>query len=66
METKKITMTKLETLYQEITKEQRRIEWLKNTYGIDADFLREEIKNAKTKISELQKEFDNEYKYQNN
>jgi len=60
-------MTKLETLYQEITKEQRRLWWLKNTYGyIDADFLREEIKNAKTKILELQKEFDNEYKYQNN
>ncbi len=34
---------------------------LKNTKEIDADFLREEIKEAKTKISELQKEFDNEY-----
>ena len=59
-------MTKLETLHGQITKEQRRIEMLKNTKEIDADFLREEIKNAKTKISELQKEFNNEYEYQTN
>jgi len=54
-------MTKLQTLHGKITNEQRRIEMLKNTKEIDADFLREEIKEAKTKISELQKEFDNEY-----
>jgi len=54
-------MTKLQTLHGQITKEQRRIEMLKNTKEIGADFLREEIKDAKTKISELQKEFDNEY-----
>lgn len=54
-------MTKLQALHGQITKEQRRLEMLKNTKEIDADFLREEIKEAKTKISELQKEFDNEY-----
>lgn len=59
-------MTKLETLHEQIIKEQKRIEMLKNTKEIDADFLKEEIKNAKIKILELQKEFDNEYKYQNN
>ena len=59
-------MTKLQTLHGQITKEQRRIEMLKNTKEIDADFLIQEIKYAKTKISELQKEFDNEYQYQNN
>lgn len=63
-------MTKLETLHGQITKEQRRIEMLKNTKSNgDADwydFVNEEIKNAKIKISELQKEFDNEYQYQNN
>jgi|LakMenE01Jun11ns_1017448.scaffolds.fasta_scaffold9782148_1 hypothetical protein len=61
-------MTKLETLHGQITKEQRRIEMLKNTKSNgDAewyDFVKEEIKNAKTKISELQKEFNNEYEYQ--
>jgi hypothetical protein len=63
-------MTKLETLHGQITKEQRRIEMLKNTKSNgDAewyDFVKEEIKNAKTKISELQKEFNNEYEYQTN
>jgi hypothetical protein len=59
-------MTKLETLHGQITKEQRRIEMLKNTKEIDAYFLIEEIKEAKIKISELQKEFDNEYEYQSN
>jgi uncharacterized protein YPO0396 len=59
-------MTKLETLHTQISKEQRRIEMLKNTKEIDADFLREEIKEAKTKILELQKKFDNEYEYQSN
>jgi hypothetical protein len=58
-------MTKLETLHKQICKEQRRVEMLKNTKEIDADFLREELKNAKSKIEELQKEFDNEYEYQN-
>lgn len=59
-------MTKLQTLHVQITKEQRRIEMLKNTVGIDADFKYSEIKEAKAKISELQIEFDNEYEYQNN
>lgn len=63
-------MTKLKTLHGQIAKEQRRIEMLKNTKSNgDAewyDFVNKEIKNAKTKISELQKEFDNEYQYQNN
>jgi hypothetical protein len=58
-------MTKLEKLHGQISKEQRRIEMLKNTKNIDADFLRSEIKEAKCKIVELQKEFDNEYEYQN-
>jgi len=54
-------MTKLQELHGQITKEKRRIEMLKNTKEIDADFLREETKEAKSKIVELQKEFDNEY-----
>lgn len=57
-------MTKLETLHGQIVKEQRRIEMLKNTKGLDVDFMRSEIKEAQNKIVELQKEFDNEYEYQ--
>lgn len=57
-------MTKLETLHGQIVKEQRRIEMLKNTKELDVDFMKSEIKEAKTKIVELQKEFDNEYEYQ--
>ena len=60
----KTTMTKLEKLYRQIVKEQRRIEMLKNTKELDVDFMRSEIKEAQNKIVELQKEFDNEYKYQ--
>ena len=59
-------MTNLETLHKQITKEQIRIELLKNTRFIDADFLRSEIKTAKNKIEELQTEFDKEYLNQNN
>ena len=59
-------MTKLETLHRQILKEQKRIEIIKNTPGIDADFLRSELAAAKSKIVELQKEFDAEYEYQNN
>lgn len=62
--TMKTTMTKLEKLYRQIVKEQRRIEMLKNTKELDVDFMRSEIKEAQNKIVELQKEFDNEYKYQ--
>ena len=58
-------MTKLETLHSQIIKEQKRIQMLKNTKGIDADFLREETNAAKTKIEELQKEFNEEYTCQN-
>ena len=62
-------MTKLETLHRQIAKEQKRIEMLKNTKSNgDArwyDFVNEETKNAKIKIKELQKEFDNEYNLQN-
>ena len=58
-------MTRLETLHGQITKEKRRIEMLKNTKGLDVDFLRSELKNAKNKVAELQQEFDNEYEYQN-
>ena len=57
-------MTKLETLHGQIVKEQKRIEMLKNTKELDVDFMRSEIKEAKNKIEELQKEFDNEYDYQ--
>lgn len=57
-------MTKLETLHGQIVKEQRRIEMLKNTKELDVDFMRSEIKEAQNKIVELQKEFDNEYEYQ--
>jgi hypothetical protein len=58
-------MTKLETLHNQISKEQRRLEMLKNTKEIDADFLQEETKTAKNKIQELQKQFNKEYAYQN-
>lgn len=58
-------MTRLETLHGQITKEQRRIEMLKNTKELDVDFMREELRAAKNKIVELQKEFDNEYENQN-
>lgn len=57
-------MTKLETLHGQIVKEQRRIEMIKNTKELDVDFMRSEIKEAKSKIEKLQKEFDNEYEYQ--
>ena len=57
-------MTKLETLHGQIEKEQRRIKMLRNTKEIDVDFMRSEIKRAQNRIVELQKEFDNEYKYQ--
>jgi len=57
-------MTKLETLHGQIVREQRRIEMLKNTKELDVDFMRSEIKEAKNKIVELQKEFDNKYEYQ--
>ena len=62
-------MTKLETLHRQIAKEQKRIEMLKNTKSNgDArwyDFVKKKKKNAKIKIKELQKEFDNEYNLQN-
>lgn len=61
-------MTKLENLYEQIAKEQRRIKMLKSTKSNgDADwydFVNKEIKEAQSKIEELQKEFDNEYEYQ--
>ena len=57
-------MTKLKALHGQIVKEQRRIEMLKNTKKLDVDFMRSEIKEAQNKIVELQKEFDNEYEYQ--
>ena len=58
-------MTKLEKLHKEITKENRRIDMLKNTISLDVDFMRSEIKKAKSNIIELQEEFDNEYELQN-
>jgi len=57
-------MTKLETLHGQIVKEQKRIEMLRNTKELDVDFMRSEIKEAQNKILGLQKEFDNEYEYQ--
>ena len=57
-------MTKLERLHGQIVKEQKRVEMLKNTKGLDVDFMRSEIKEAQNKIVKLQKEFDNEYEYQ--
>lgn len=57
-------MTIIEKLHGQIVKEQRRIEMLKNTKELDVDFMRSEIKEAQNKIVELQKEFDNEYEYQ--
>jgi len=58
-------MTKLEKLHKEIQKENRRIDMMKNTKGLDVDFMRNTIKESKSKIVELQKEFDNEYELQN-
>lgn len=57
-------MTKLETLHGQIVKEQKRIEMLRNTKELDVDFMRSEIKEAQNKILGLQKEFYNEYEYQ--
>jgi hypothetical protein len=58
-------MTTLQNLHRQILKEQKRIEMLKNTKNIDADFFREETNQAKNKIAELQKEFNAEYEFQN-
>jgi hypothetical protein len=58
-------MTTLQKLHKEITKENRRIDMLKKMSGLDVDFMRSEIKTAKSKITELQKDFDKEYEYQN-
>ena len=58
-------MTRLETLYKQIQKEKNRIELLRTTKGLDVDFMRSEIENAKNKIIDIQKEFDKEYEYQN-
>jgi hypothetical protein len=63
--TNKDIMTTLQKLHKEITKENRRIELLKRTPELDVDFMRSEIKTAKSKIAELQKDFDKEYEYQN-
>jgi uncharacterized protein YpuA (DUF1002 family) len=57
-------MTTLESLYRQIQKEKARIEILKNTSGLDVDFVRDEIKEAKTKIESLKKQFDAEYNFQ--
>jgi len=62
-------MTKLEVLHKEISKEQRRIEMVKNTKSNGEadwyDFVDQQIKQAKAQIAELQKEFDLEYERQN-
>lgn len=61
-------MTILETLHKQITKEQKRIELVKNAYrfnNLDANFSNKEIGAAKEKIETLQKEFDKEYNLQN-
>jgi hypothetical protein len=57
-------MTTLEILHRQIQKEKARIEMLKNTIGLDVDFMRDEIKEAKTKIESLKKQFDAEYNFQ--
>lgn len=59
-------MSKLELLHSQIIKEQRRIEMLKTTKGLDVDFLRNSVKESKLKIERLQEDFNNEYKHQNN
>tara|TARA_R110002167_G_scaffold34120_1_gene109039 strand:- start:234 stop:413 length:180 start_codon:yes stop_codon:yes gene_type:complete len=59
-------MTKLQKLHKKITKENKRIDMLKNTISLDVDFMRSEVKKAKNKIAEFQAEFDKEYDYQNN
>lgn len=58
-------ITKLEKLHKEILKETRRIKMLKNTPNLDVDFMRDSIKESKTKITKYQKEFDIEYELQN-
>ena len=57
-------MRKLEKLHKEMQKENRRIEMIKNTKGIDVDFMRNTIKESKSKLIELQTDFDNEYESQ--
>lgn len=62
-------MTKLEKLHKAISKEQKRIEMLKNSsHGAHVeyiDFVNSEVEKAKRKIAALQKQFDKEYEYQN-
>lgn len=63
-------MTKLDSLYKQITKEQKRIKMLENSLNGGAhveyvDFVNGEIKKAKCKIADLQNKFDKEYEYQN-
>jgi hypothetical protein len=63
-------MTTLKTLHKQISKEQKRIEMLKNTKNISGsadfyDFINSEIKQAKQKIAEYKIQFDAEYDLQN-
>lgn len=62
-------MTKLDSLYKQITKEQKRIKMLENSLNgahVEyVDFVKDEIKKAKCKIADLQNKFDKEYEYQN-
>lgn len=61
-------MTKLETLYRDITKEQKRIEMVRSAYitgVLCSEFRNEEINTATAKIKKLQKQFDEECEYQN-
>ncbi len=58
-------MTTLHSLHSQIVKEQKRIEMLKNTKGIDADFLKDETIKAKSLIERLQKQFNDIYESEN-
>jgi hypothetical protein len=58
-------MTTLNKLYNQIALENKRIDMIKNTKGLDVDFIRNTIKDSKQKIIKLQKEFDKEYINQN-
>lgn len=62
-------MSTLQAIHRQISKEQKRIEILKNTKSNGEatwyDFVKEETQKAKNKIAELQKEFNSEYESQN-
>ena len=66
LRTKTNSMTKLESLFNKIELEKKRIKLINSTKGIDEDFRLAEVKKAKSEIVKLQELFNKEYEYQNN